>query len=97
MRDKQQEINKRTLLNWEKSIWSLLALKRAGQTNEAAINQAEAKRLKVEGDVLSLEKQIKRPKNALSALLGLSPCSIERGDILDILFQIYQPEFHCNY
>lgn len=83
MLDKQQEINKRTLLNWDKSIRSLRALKKARQTNEAAVNQAEANKLKVEGDVLSLEKQIKGLENALSALVGFSPRSIERGDILE--------------
>ena len=57
------------------------ALKRAGKTNEAAVLQAKANKVNVEGSILTLEKQIIEQENSLSALLGIVPQKFERGTL----------------
>jgi outer membrane protein TolC len=63
MLDEQLAISRRTLDNWEENIRALTALKRAGKTNEAAVLQAKANRLSIEGSALTLEKQIAQQQN----------------------------------
>lgn len=79
--DKQLDINKRTLLSWENTIQVLQSLKRAGNVDEAAINQAEANRLKIEANILDLRKQIANGENFMASLLGVSPQPVVRGDL----------------
>ena len=86
MLDLQLAINERTLGTWEKTIHTLEALKRAGASNEAAVLQARANRMTVEGSVLSIRKNIRETENALSALLALPPQPIERGLLEDQIF-----------
>ena len=81
MLDEQLVISRRTLDTWEESIRTLEALKRAGKTNEAAVLQARANRLSVEGSVLTLVKQIREQEFSLAALLGSVPFAIERGSL----------------
>ena len=56
-------------------------MKRAGKTNEAAVLQAKANKVNVEGSILTLEKQIIEQENSLSALLGIVPQEFERGTL----------------
>lgn len=91
MLDKQLEISERTLISWNKTIRILKALKKAGKTDEAAINQADANRLEVEGNIVSLKKQIKNGENALASLLGCAPRSIMRWDLSQ---QVFTSELH---
>ena len=86
MLDEQLEISLRTLDTWEENIRTLEALKRAGKTNEAAVLQAKASRLKVEGSVLTLERQIIEQENSLSVLLGMAPSAMQRGELNDQVF-----------
>ena len=81
MLDEQLSISRRTLDTWEESIRSLEALKRGGKTNEAAVLQAKANRLSVEGSALTLVKQIREQEYSLAALLGSAPFAIERGSL----------------
>ena len=81
MLDEQLVISRRTLDTWEESIRTLEALKRGGKTNEAAVLQAKANRLSVEGSVLTLTKQIKEQEFSLTALLGSVPFAIERSSL----------------
>lgn len=81
MLDEQLVISRRTLDTWEESIRTLEALKRGGKTNEAAVLQARANRLSVEGSVLTLTRQIKEQEFSLAALLGLAPFEIERSTL----------------
>ena len=81
MLDEQLSISRRTLDTWEESIRSLEALKRGGKTNEAAVLQAKASRLSVEGSALTLMKQIREQEYSLAALLGSVPFVIERGTL----------------
>lgn len=86
MLDEQLEISKRTLKTWEENIRTLSALKRAGKTNEAAVLQAKANKVNVEGSILTLEKQIIEQENSLSALLGLVPQDFERNELSQQIF-----------
>ncbi len=86
MLDEQLQISRRTLDTWEENIRTLEALKRAGKTNEAAVLQAKASRLSVEGSVLTLERQIIEQENSLSVLLGIAPTMLERGELSEQVF-----------
>ncbi len=86
MLDEQLDISKRTLNTWEENIRTLSALKRAGKTNEAAVLQAKANKVNVEGSILSLERQIVEQENSLSALLGVVPQEFERGILSQQVF-----------
>ena len=86
MLDSQLAIGERTLESWEKSIRTLEALKRAGQSNDAAVLQARANRMALESALLSIRKSITETENALSALLALPSQSIERSTLEDAVF-----------
>ena len=86
MLDEQLEISRRTLDTWEENIRTLEALKRAGKTNEAAVLQAKASRLNVEGSVLTLERRIIEQENSLSVLLGMAPAMLQRGKLNEQTF-----------
>lgn len=79
--DKKLEVSERTLRSWEKTIKVLQSLKKTGNADEAAINQAEANRLEVEANILDLRKLIQNGENAMSSLLGVSPGPVSRGDL----------------
>lgn len=79
--DEQLAINEQTLENWTNTVRTLEALKRAGKTNDAAVLQARANRMTLEGAVLSLHRSIRETENSLSALLAMPPQSIERGTL----------------
>lgn len=86
MLDEQLEISRRTLDTWEENIRTLEALKRAGKTNEAAVLQAKANRLNVEGSVLTLERRIIEQENSMSVLLGMAPSMMQRGKLNEQVF-----------
>jgi NodT family efflux transporter outer membrane factor (OMF) lipoprotein len=77
--DRQLEINLATHKNWEENIHVLRALKRAGQSNDAAILRAEANRLALESSTLAVKKSINETENSLSVLRGHEPKAIDRG------------------
>ncbi len=79
--DEQLTINEQTLENWENTVRTLEALKRAGKTNDAAVLQARANRMTLEGAVLSLRRSIRETENSLSVLLAMPPQNIERGTL----------------
>lgn len=81
MLDKQLDINENTLKNWEKTVETLEALKRAGRTDDAAVLQAKANRMTLEASVLSVRKSIRATENSLSALLAMAPQHINRGTL----------------
>lgn len=79
MLDNQLNIGEQTLENWEKSIHTLEALKRGGETNDAAVLQARANRMTLESSILALRKSITDTENSLAALLALPSQRIARG------------------
>lgn len=87
MLDQQLTISQRTLKTWEENISTLEALKRAGKTNEAAVLQAKANRLDVEGSVYNLHKQIFEAENSFASLLGTVPFKISRSKLEDQTFE----------
>lgn len=86
MLDNQLKTGEQTLESWEKSIRALEALKRAGQTNDAAVLQARANRMTLESSVLALRKSIADTENSLSALLAMPSQCIERGTLSETAF-----------
>lgn len=78
MLDEQLAISRRTSENWSDYVRTLQALKTFGTVTDAAIAQAEASQLSLEGSVLSLQQQIQSVENSLSVLLGKAPGRIER-------------------
>ena len=86
MLDEQLKISRRTLDTWEENIRVLQAWKRAGKTNEAAVLQAQANKMRVENSVLTLERQILEQESAFASLLGVAPLQIERTTLLEPSF-----------
>ena len=70
--DEQLRISEEALLTWDSTIKVLSSLKAAGKTNEVAVLQAEARRLKIEASVVSLRKSITDTETALRLLLGVA-------------------------
>ena len=81
MLDEQLDINESTLKNWEKTVETLEALKRAGRADDAAVLQAKANRMTLEASVLSVRKSIRATENSLSTLLAMAPQHINRGTL----------------
>ncbi len=79
--DEQLIINEQTLKNWENTVHTLEVLKKAGKTNDAAVLQACANRMSLEGAVISLRRSIRETENNLSVLLAMPPQKIERGTL----------------
>lgn len=89
MLDLQLNIGERTLQNWDRSIRTMEALKRAGQMNDVAVLQARANRTQLESSVLSIRRSITETENALSALLALPSQRIARGTLSETSFPDY--------
>lgn len=81
MLDRQLIINQRTLTSWEEMERTLEALKRAGESNDAAVLQAKASRLALESSIVSIRKSLQDTENSLCALLASTPRNIERGNL----------------
>lgn len=79
--DCQLNINLATLKTWEENITTLQALKRAGQSNDAAIHRAEANKLALESSILGIRKSINETENSLSVLLGRESQNVRRGTL----------------
>lgn len=86
MLDRQLEIGEQTLQSWSGSVRTLEALKKAGQTNDAAVLQARANRMRLEASVVSIRKSIAETENTLSALLVLPSQEIQRGTLEESVF-----------
>lgn len=81
MLDSQLAISEQTAANWKENVQMMNALKKAGQTNEASVAQAEANSLAVDASLLDLKQQIIEVENALSVMLGETPHTITRGSL----------------
>lgn len=79
--DVKLAINESTLSNWESTVKTLEALKRAGEANDAGILQAKANRMLLEASVLSIKQSINEMENSISVLLAMTPQSIDRGTL----------------
>ncbi len=86
MLDEQLSISERTLTTWDENIRVLQALKRAGRTNEAAVLQARANRMRVESSTLTLRNQIAEQENAIRSLLLDPDADMARGSLREQSF-----------
>lgn len=86
MLDAQFDISRRTLDSWTETLRTLKVRKNVGESTEAAVAQAEANMLAVEGSLLTLRKQIREQENSLSTLLGTAPHPIERTSLAGQVF-----------
>jgi len=86
MLDRQLEITNTTITVWRQNLKAEIAMKEAGQANEAEVNQAEANCLSAEHSALTLTQQINEQENALSTLIGCVPQAIKRGTFANISF-----------
>ena len=78
MLDNQLAISRQTYESWTETERTLEALKRAGQSNDAAVLQARGSRLALEASMLTLEKEIRNTENSICALLGMPLMPIEQ-------------------
>lgn len=83
MLDGQLAISERTLKTWDENIRVMQALKKAGRTNEAGVLQAQANRMRVENNVLSLRDQIRAQENAVRSLLLNPLFDLTRGTLTE--------------
>ncbi|MDO4163152.1 MAG: efflux transporter outer membrane subunit [Bacteroides sp.] len=81
MLDKQISISERSIGCWEENLRAVVALKKAGTTNEQAVAQSEANLKAARSSLLSLKEQQNATENSLCLLLGQTPHSIERGTL----------------
>lgn len=81
--DKQLEISEQTVLNWNESIQMMESLKVAGNTNQAAIEQAKANSYAVKAGIPDLKRQIRELENDLSLLVGRPGSKIDRNRFED--------------
>ncbi|MDE5675962.1 MAG: TolC family protein, partial [Muribaculaceae bacterium] len=82
----QLSISERTLKTWDENIRVLQALKRAGRTNEAAVLQAKANRMRVENSTITLRNQISIQENAVKSLLLNPGMDTSRSTLKSQLF-----------
>ncbi|MGM9788418.1 MAG: TolC family protein, partial [Candidatus Cryptobacteroides sp.] len=78
--DKQLNVTKQTVANWEETVNILSALMVAGESDLVAVSMARASLLKAQQSMVSLEKEIFSLENFFSALLGIVPQRIKRGE-----------------
>jgi len=82
MLDRQIEIGQNSLENWIQTEKTLESLKKFDNSvNEAALLQAKAQRLALEGSLLSLQQSLAETENEMCTLLAIAPSHIERSDI----------------
>ena len=84
--DRQREISVQTLENWDKTISVLESLKAAGKTNDIAVLQAKAKKIRLESSARELLGSIAAAQNNLCALIGTAPAPIPRGRLDEAVF-----------
>lgn len=79
--DRQLDISIQTKKNWEDNLRVMKVLKEAGKANQISVQQAEANAHSLNANIVTIKEQIAELENSLSALLGVTPQQIERGDI----------------
>lgn len=76
--DSQLDISQRTLKSWQETLRTLEVMKKVGESTEAAVAQARANTLAVEGSIATLGQQIREQENSLNVLIGVAPRHIDR-------------------
>ena len=81
MLDEQLRIAQETEKNWEETVKTARAMKKAGMMNEAGLAQTEATYYNIRTTVLTLKESINETQNTLCLLLAKTPQYIERGSL----------------
>ncbi|MGA9638653.1 efflux transporter outer membrane subunit [Flavobacterium sp.] len=77
--DEQIKVAEETLVNRDKSIETILALKKAGNVTEVGVKQTEAQKYATQLIIADLKNNTILLENTLSALLGQGPTAIGRS------------------
>lgn len=86
--DEQLRITKETIVLLQKSTETLQALKDAGQTTAAGVEQSKALLYNTQLSVFDLESKIRQQENAICVLIGRTPGAIDRASINDQIIPI---------
>lgn len=81
MLDEQLAITKATAESWSESVEVMRALMKAGQTNQMAVAQYEARKLATEASAATLESNIRELEFTLLSLLGETTRTIDRSSL----------------
>jgi NodT family efflux transporter outer membrane factor (OMF) lipoprotein len=79
--DTEKEFVIQTIRNREEYLATVKELKKAAQTTEVAVLQAEAQLLLAKTYIPDIENTTNQTENAISLLLGITPRHIERGKV----------------
>lgn len=77
--DEQIKVAEKTLVNRDKSIETIKALKKAGNVTEVGVKQTEAQKYATELIIADLKNNSILLENTLSVLIGQAPTKIERS------------------
>ncbi|EIA07542.1 efflux transporter outer membrane subunit [Flavobacterium frigoris] len=77
--DAQIKVAEETLINRDKSIETILALKKSGSVTEVGVKQTEAQKYATEIIIADLKNSVLILENTMSALLGEASAKIERS------------------
>ena len=77
--DAQIKLAEKTLANREKSVETIVALKKAGNVTEVGVKQTEAQKYATQIIIADLKNSIIILENTISILLGQAPAKIERS------------------
>ncbi len=77
--DEQIKVAEETLINRDKSIETILALKKAGNVTEVGVKQTEAQKYATQLIIADLKNNTILLENTLSVLLGQAPTNIARS------------------
>lgn len=69
--DAQLEVSRSTAASWKENVRTMKAMKEAGMTNEASVEQTEANACNIEATLYDLEYDITRLCNEMCVLIGI--------------------------
>lgn len=81
MLDEQVELSRSTLELWKEQVRIMESLLKVGEETENAVTQARANLYELEATHNDLLRQQREAENALCTVLGVTPRSIERGQL----------------
>jgi multidrug efflux system outer membrane protein len=77
--DAQIKLAEKTLVNRDKSVETIVALKKAGNVTEVGVKQTEAQKYATQIIIADLKNSIIILENTMSILLGQGPANVERS------------------
>lgn len=83
--DAQYKIYEETEQSWKQNVEVTRQLMKAGKYNAASLSQTEANYYNVCNNLVDIKQKIQQTENQLCVLLGETPHTIERGELVDWL------------